>query len=417
VVVVGGGIAGSALATLLARAGKRVLVLERAVVYRDRVRGEFLQPWGVAEAQRLGLFDALLGAGGTLLTHYLPYDETVEPAQAEKMAARLDQVLPGAPGALGVGHPAACEALTQAASAAGARVLRGVSSLRVEPGPAPAVRYVWGGAERVARCRLVIGAEGRQSVVRQQAGIPLHASQPRLLGAGMLVEGLESWPQTHVAVGAEGDRLFYVIPQGGGRARLYLLYAAHQRRRFIGPGAARDFLDGFALACVPDSERLVQATPAGPCAVFPMYDTWTDSPLAEGVALIGDAAGHNDPNTGQGLSIALRDVHILGALLLAGDDWSSRALAPYAHERAERMRRLRFTADLAGRLRATFGPAGRELRRRARELMRAAPELGLWRPTLATGPEQAPDFAFDDDVRERLLGECIHERTCQAMAA
>jgi flavin-dependent dehydrogenase len=40
VVVIGGGIAGNALAAVLARAGTAVLVLERSTVYRDRVRGE-----------------------------------------------------------------------------------------------------------------------------------------------------------------------------------------------------------------------------------------------------------------------------------------------------------------------------------------------------------------------------------------
>lgn len=53
VIVVGGGIAGNALATVLARAGKAVLVLERSSAYQDRVRGEYVQPWGVAEARRL----------------------------------------------------------------------------------------------------------------------------------------------------------------------------------------------------------------------------------------------------------------------------------------------------------------------------------------------------------------------------
>jgi flavin-dependent dehydrogenase len=40
VIIIGGGIAGNALAAVLARAGKAVLVLERSTVYRDRVRGE-----------------------------------------------------------------------------------------------------------------------------------------------------------------------------------------------------------------------------------------------------------------------------------------------------------------------------------------------------------------------------------------
>ena len=48
-IVVGGGIAGGAFATVMARAGANVLVLERQAEYRDRVRGELLWPWGVAE--------------------------------------------------------------------------------------------------------------------------------------------------------------------------------------------------------------------------------------------------------------------------------------------------------------------------------------------------------------------------------
>ncbi len=48
VVVIGGGIAGNALATVLARAGTAVVVLEQSTAYRDRVRGEYIQPWAWA---------------------------------------------------------------------------------------------------------------------------------------------------------------------------------------------------------------------------------------------------------------------------------------------------------------------------------------------------------------------------------
>ena len=53
VVIVGGGIAGGALATVLAKKGIAVAVLERDLVPTDKVRGEFMAPWGVAELQRL----------------------------------------------------------------------------------------------------------------------------------------------------------------------------------------------------------------------------------------------------------------------------------------------------------------------------------------------------------------------------
>ena len=63
VITVGGGLAGSTLATELARAGYKVLVLERETHFKDRVRGENMLPWGVAAARRLGLVDYLLASG------------------------------------------------------------------------------------------------------------------------------------------------------------------------------------------------------------------------------------------------------------------------------------------------------------------------------------------------------------------
>src|SRR5258708_35198025 len=59
-VTVGGGLGASALAISMARRGARVLVLEKETQFRDRVRGEGLAPWGVAEARELGIADLLL---------------------------------------------------------------------------------------------------------------------------------------------------------------------------------------------------------------------------------------------------------------------------------------------------------------------------------------------------------------------
>jgi len=411
VVIIGGGIAGNALATVLARAGRAVLVLERSTVYRDRVRGELFQPWGVAEARRLGLYEALMQAGGTHHTRAVPYDETIEPAEAEATAVALDTILPDVPGSLGLGHPPACQALSTAAVTAGARVLRGIAAAEAELGSAPTVRYWLNGVEHVASCRLVIGADGRESAVRRRAGIPLHAIEPRLLGAGLLIENLGRWPKHQLAIGTEGDLVFFVLPQGAGRVRLYLLYPVDQRRRFAGPTAWRAFLDSFPFACLPESECIARATPAGPCAAYPMNDTWTDRPIADGLVLIGDAAGYSDPHLAQGLSIALRDVRILSELLLAGEDWSPAALRPYVEERAERMRRLRFCNAVATTLRGEFGPEARERRRRARERMQAEPELGLWRRAYLAGPESVPASAFDQRVYERLYTPVVRAGT------
>ena len=405
-VIVGGGIAGGALATVLARAGKSVLVLERERAYRDRVRGEFFQPWGVVEAVRLGIDDVLASAG-VYHTRVMPYDETIDPAEAERSPIHLDEVFPEARGTLGIGHPTACEALVQSAVAAGASLFRGVASVVVTRSSPTTVRFRWSGAERVVRCRLVVGADGRDSTVRRQLGMPLHETKPRLIGAGLLVRNIQGWPEHQVAIGTEDDRVFFVLPQSDGRARLYLMYAVTQRQRYSGPNAARAFIGDYRLACVPQSEGLTVAEPAGPCAAFPMNDSWVDSPLADSVVLIGDAAGHSDPHLGQGLSLALRDVRALSELLLGSEDWSPAALQPYADERAERGRRMRFCAHMLTTFRGEFGPEPRERRKRARTRMLAEPELGLWRRASLVGPDALPAEAFGESVREHLPGSSV----------
>src|SRR5262245_9103759 len=77
-IVVGGGMAGASLAKGLAEGGRRVLVLEREREFKDRVRGEQMQPWGVAEARALGIHGPIRSACG----HDQPWiDMFLGPAQ------------------------------------------------------------------------------------------------------------------------------------------------------------------------------------------------------------------------------------------------------------------------------------------------------------------------------------------------
>jgi menaquinone-9 beta-reductase len=65
IAIVGGGLAGSALAKSMAERRCRVIVLEREKEFRDRVRGEQMACWGVAEARELGIYEHLVnGACG-----------------------------------------------------------------------------------------------------------------------------------------------------------------------------------------------------------------------------------------------------------------------------------------------------------------------------------------------------------------
>ncbi|WFD26803.1 squalene monooxygenase [Malassezia nana] len=61
IIIVGAGVVGATLSTALARAGRRVLVLERDLSEPDRIVGELLQPGGVRALQLLGLADTLEG--------------------------------------------------------------------------------------------------------------------------------------------------------------------------------------------------------------------------------------------------------------------------------------------------------------------------------------------------------------------
>lgn len=110
VVIVGGGIAGGVLATVLARNGLEVFVLERETTYPDRVRGEYMPPWGVVEFKRLGLLDVLYENGGLHIERNIPYDENWSPEVAEERALDVSKLLPDVAGALCIGHPTMCNA-------------------------------------------------------------------------------------------------------------------------------------------------------------------------------------------------------------------------------------------------------------------------------------------------------------------
>src|SRR5262249_40499034 len=99
----------------------------------------------------------------------------------------------------------------------------------------------------------------------------------------------------------------------------------------------------------------------------------------------------------------LRDVRLVCELLLATTDWSGDLLAPYAEERRERMRRLRFTAAVIATMNAEFGPDAAARRRRALERSVADQALALFRAAAFVGPEVVPAEAFTDAIRARLL--------------
>lgn len=403
VVIVGGGIGGGALAKNLAEAGVAVTVLERTLEYADVVRGEWIAPWGVPETKAVGVYPIYVANGGHHVTRHVSYDEDIAPRVAEKAAFDLTTLLPDNPGPLCIGHPSMCNLLNQAATTAGATVLRGVSNTRVTPGSPPTVTFDHDGKTTALRPRLVVGADGRHGKTAEQIGAKLQQDEPHHRFSGMLVDNVPQWREDTQFISVEGDVNVLAFPQGGGRIRLYIGFGLEQKTRLAGPQGPQRFLEAFRLKSVPGSDAIAAGRPIGPCLVYPNNDTWIDEPFAEGVLLIGDAAGRNDPITGQGLSITHRDVRVVRDILLGDSNWSTDAFVPYGKERKERMRRLRIAARIAAILEAEFDTAARERRHRAAERRRAMAPESLATLTPFIGPDALPPEAYSDEAVAAFL--------------
>ena len=393
------------MAHVLARAGLSVLVLEREHNYRDKVRGEYIPPWGVREIQQLGLQDVLLAAGGRLVSRLVPFDEVLQPEAAERRGDRIAQAVAGAPGSLNVGHPQACDALNQAARSAGADVLCGVTDICVlATAPRVELSYLHDGGEQRVRARLLIGADGRQSIVRKQLGLTLHEHAARTVAAGLLVRQAQDDPTQPSMAGTFGDAFYLAFPRAQGITRLYVMLTIAERQRFAGAHGARRLLESYRNYGSPYAAQLAAAEPIGPCATYAMNDSLVREPLADNAVLIGDAAGWNDPIIGQGISIAMRDVRFVSEILLQDrSDWSRARFASYVSERTERMRRLRIAAAVATDIRCTFSEAGRQRReawfsKSVKQPWSAATALA---PVI--GPDATPAEGYTPEAVERIL--------------
>lgn len=397
VLIVGGGIAGSALAYGLASQGLGVTVLESSAEFEDRVRGEAMLPWGVKEARELGVEQALLDAGAHVAPMWLQYSEGVD----EPAILPVSMMIEGIAGSLNLRHPDACQALLDAAAAAGATVVRDVHDVKLSTRPAVSVSYSAGGEHEV-RAGLVVGADGRSSTVRRQADVRLHRDDPINYISGLLVDGLDEIPHDHDVMIGEGDLFFLMFHQGGSRSRLYVCAGRSGQRLFAGPDAVERFLAAWSPGCYPLSSLLAAAVPAGPCATYPGDDTWTETPFADGVVLIGDAAGHNDPIIGQGLSIAMRDARMVRDLILGGARQPA-DFAAYGQERSDRMRTLRLIADVFAVTHAE--DADNRMARRnflGEKIATMDPEVFPLMMGIMTGPETVPDHLVDPGILDRI---------------
>ena len=175
-----------------------------------------------------------------------------------------------------------------------------------------------------------------------------------------------------------------------------------EAERLSGPERSRRMLEAFRTANLPHADALADASPIGPCATFPMTDTWTHRPYGPGAVLLGDAAGWSNPVTGQGLAVAFRDAQVLTEMLGDGDDWSESTFDRYARERSERMRRLRFASALTDLLMAQGVPQRAERKARMESLARRQPSLLAALDAVHRGPWRVGEEAFEPTILTAL---------------
>jgi menaquinone-9 beta-reductase len=378
----------------MAEHGARVLIVEREAEFRDRLRGEWIHPWGVVEAERVGVLKPLLATCGQPIRWRHVHAGAKVVSQRDLVATTPSKV-----GGLSFYHPAMQQALLDAAEAAGADVWRPAEVMEIRPGTPPTAVVQRHGRQDCIESRLVVAADGRTSRTRAWGGFLTRRDPENVVLAGVLHAGLDLPEDTSPLVpGWSRGEAVLIFPLGQARFRSYFSY---WRQGPLRPLAGRDHAGDFIAACIAAGappEWFCRAETIGPLASFGTADRWVDHPHRAGVVLIGDAAAASDPCFGCGMGLTLRDVRVLSEQLLATADWDAAADA-YADEHDRYFRTVRTITQW---MRALYYERGPELdARRARAL-----------PRLAREPERVPDLAglgpdapIDDITRRRFFGE------------
>lgn len=389
VVCIGGGLAGAAVALKMAEGGASVLVLEKTHVFTDRVRGEWLAPWGVREARMLGLGDVLAEAG----SHELPAlaGRSLKPRPITTVSGDT---------AVTYSHPALQNALLNRAERAGARVIRGARVMAVKTSGLATIEY--SGPDGPARvvANMAVGADGRSSLTRQALGRESHVYRSNRALAGVRladVAGDES--VGYFILGENAGGVVSLFPQGNGFARAYVFEEGTDPTRYRGAEGFGRLLDAMVRMGLP-RELVAGARAAGPLAAFAADDTWVRHPAGNGLALVGDAAGVSDPTWGMGTALLLRDARVLSEFLLSRADWRS-ALRSYARRRDRYYQAIITAERWLTEIQLSPGEAAAERRQFL---------MGLWarEPDRAIDlPGRGPETDISERARTRTFGEDV----------
>ncbi|MGY6553981.1 MAG: FAD-dependent monooxygenase [Wenzhouxiangella sp.] len=194
------------------------------------------------------------------------------------------------------------------------------------------------------RCRLLIGSDGTRSMVRQIAGI---ASDHHDYGQSAMIFNVQA---TQAAADTAWERFtpqgpLALLPQPEGRLGVVWIDRSDAVDAAMGWDDAEliNRLGRRFGACLGQFSR------PGKRARYPLVLQRTQRPIAERVALIGNAANSVHPVSAQGFNLGLRDVAGLVQVLEHADDPGSQgALEAYLHARvADQDATVRYTDTLA----------------------------------------------------------------------
>jgi 2-polyprenyl-6-methoxyphenol hydroxylase-like FAD-dependent oxidoreductase len=341
-IVVGARCAGAPTAMLLARAGYRVLVVDRAHFPSDTVSTHVLHPTAVASLRRWGLLDEVVATGCPAFDRYafdfgpftisgtpLP-DDGSSTAYAPRRFV-LDAIL------------------VEAAARAGAEVREGfaVDQVVVEDGRVVGIRgRAADGRAVVERARIVIGADGRHSHVARAVRPEQYHDKPTLMWAyytywsDLPTDGFETFVRP--------ERGFAAAPTNDGLTMVVVGWPFAQAEAYKAD-VERNYLATFEL--VPEFAERVRTATRQERFTAASSPNFFRKPFGPGWALVGDAGYTKDPVTAQGIPDAFRDAERCVAALRETIEDGRRfdvAMADWQRERDERARPIyEFTTQLA----------------------------------------------------------------------
>ncbi len=322
-IVVGAGPAGALSAHLLASRGARVLVLEAAPEIRRKVCGEYLCPKGVELLAELGLSSVARGRDIVGMRMVSPSGTVVSARfPAKRGRASLGRALDRRV------FDAGLVELAQS-SGAGIEVGARVTSVTRDGG-----RWRVETRGGITDAPLLVGADGRRSIVAKTLGLRRPPGHDRVALHGHFFHPRRNGAFGEMHILDDGSYIG-VDPTGDHEVNVSLICSAERLRQLGGPMPTLSHY----LSRAPDYHARYGPYPAHAelHAVSPVTHR-VSSAIAEGVALVGDAAGFLDPLTGEGIYYALFSAHALARALepvrsLGSEAELSRALARYARAR------------------------------------------------------------------------------------